>query len=659
MKLRTKLTLLFSLLTIIALLVSSISGYLFTKGQVTAGMEAEMKANIQSHVNKLDGWLTGKAKMMEITVGNIQSSVGDGEVTAPMLAGYKAVDKELSDMYFGSTAGKMVDGSGWTPPADYDPRTRAWYKAASEQGKLTFSEPYLDLVTKQMAVSVAMPLKTAAGQVRGVVSEDILLNTLVENVAGIKLHGEGYAFLFDAKGALLAHPDPALVSKNILEADKLKEMSAVLKDIMGREQGLTTYRDSGKEYLMVYQKVPSTGWTLAISVPQAVAAKPLVTLSWLFALVTLACVLIVTVITFIAAKRITKPIEALAGQVSMVAAGDLTKQAIVDGKDEIAGLAAGFNNMVHNLRELIMRVHTSADHVAASSEELTASSLESAQVSNQVARSVADIAQGAHQQRSAVEETATAMEKMSHSIRQAAADAERTVDQSVQAADKARQSGASIGKAVDQMALIEQTVNSSAKVVANLGERSREIGQIVDTISGIAGQTNLLALNAAIEAARAGEQGRGFAVVAEEVRKLAEQSQDAAKQIALLIGEIQQDTAKAVAAMDDGTREVGLGAEVVNEAGQAFQEITAIVSQVSAQVTQISAAMRLVDSGNQQIVATVQTIEGLSKKATEEAETVSAATEEQLASMEEIASASQSLANMAQELQEIVNKFHV
>ncbi len=142
------------------------------------------------------------------------------------------------------------------------------------------------------------------------------------------------------------------------------------------------------------------------------------------------------------------------------------------------------------------------------------------------------------------------------------------------------------------MTNFERSVNKSTHVVAKLGERSTKIGKIVDTISGIAGQTNLLALNAAIEAARAGENGRGFAVVAEEVRKLAEQSQGAAKQIASMIGEIQEDTEQAVLTMNDGTREAKLGAEAINKTGQVFTEIETMVTQVSEQVQDISVTIQ-------------------------------------------------------------------
>ncbi len=147
--------------------------------------------------------------------------------------------------------------------------------------------------------------------------------------------------------------------------------------------------------------------------------------------------------------------------------------------------------------------------------------------------------------------------------------------------------------------------------------------------------------------------------MAEEVRKLAEQSQEATKEISSLIGEIQGGTDKAVLAMDDGTREVKLGAEVVNAAGQAFQEIVILINQVSSQVKEISSAIDQMAIGSQQIVGSVNQIDNLSKKATAEAQMVSAATEEQSASMEEIASSSQSLANLAMDLQEAVSKFRV
>jgi methyl-accepting chemotaxis protein len=168
-----------------------------------------------------------------------------------------------------------------------------------------------------------------------------------------------------------------------------------------------------------------------------------------------------------------------------------------------------------------------------------------------------------------------------------------------------------------------------------------------------------LALNAAIEAARAGEQGRGFAVVAEEVRKLAEPSQEAAKKIADLIGEIQNDTNMAVMAMDDGTREVKIGGQVVNAAGVAFRDITKLIDQVSAQVTEISAATQQMATGSQQIVGAVKKIDDLSKMSASESQSVSAATEEQLASMEEIAGSSEALAKLAQELSAATAKFHV
>ena len=359
-------------------------------------------------------------------------------------------------------------------------------------------------------------------------------------------------------------------------------------------------------------------------------------------------------------RMITRPLQFMVSACQELAAGDFRdKPRKMLRKDEFGQLADALVGMRSNLQMAFRQVNEMAEQVAASSEELTAGAEQSAQAVTQVAEAIGNIAQGAEKQLQSVDETSAVVEQLSAGIQQAAASANEVADHSAQAADKAKDGNLSVEKAIGQMSNIEQTVNNSAQVVSKLGERSKEIGQIVNTISGIAGQTNLLALNAAIEAARAGEQGRGFAVVADEVRKLAEQSQEAAKQIAGLISEIQGDTDKAVVAMDEGTREVKLGTEVVAAAGKVFEEIAVLIANVSGQVKEASAAMQQMAGGSQQIVASVTTINNLSKTAMGDAQSVSAATEEQSASMEEIASSSENLAKLAQNLHAAVSQFQV
>ncbi len=365
------------------------------------------------------------------------------------------------------------------------------------------------------------------------------------------------------------------------------------------------------------------------------------------------------ILTLVLRRTITKPVVALVTELNDIAAGNLgsKENSILQRQDEFGELYTSLQKSKSGVRNLIQIVSLQSEQLSAASEELNASADQSAQVSNQVAVAISEVASVAEKQVNAVNDTAIVVEKMSMGIQQVGITTSLVTQITDRATETAKDGGQSVEKAVSQMTKLEQTVNNSAKVVAGLGERSKEIGQIIDTIAGIAGQTNLLALNAAIEAARAGEQGRGFAVVAEEVRKLAEQSQDAAKQIALLIGEIQADTDKAVMAMNEGTQEVAVGTSVVNVAGQAFGAIANLVTQVSEQVQKISHEIKQMESGSQQIVVSVKEIDELSKIAAGQAQTVSAATEEQSASMEEISSSSHDLAKMAQDLQSAIDKF--
>lgn len=372
--------------------------------------------------------------------------------------------------------------------------------------------------------------------------------------------------------------------------------------------------------------------------------------------------LLVMVFAVKISKKLSQPLIETTARLTTFAKGDfsIAKASDVENRQDEFGQMARALSIVHkNMHDLIKQISNSAQHVAAAAEELTASSQQSSTVSSQVADSITKVAGSCSTQLTCVADAHHKVEEMSTDMEEIASNVVTSNEQIHAAADAANTGNSSVENAVNQMTLIESAVNSSAMVVAKLGERSKEIGSIVDTISGIAGQTNLLALNAAIEAARAGEQGRGFAVVAEEVRKLAEQSQEAAKKIATLIGEIQAETSRAVVAMSEGTEQVKLGTGVVTNAGETFMTISCLIGCIAEQSSQMEEILNNMATDTTLVVNSVQEIDKMSKNVASEAETVSAATEQQAASMHEIADASQSLAVMAQDLQEAIGKFKV
>ncbi|MBR1885346.1 MAG: methyl-accepting chemotaxis protein [Schwartzia sp.] len=214
-----------------------------------------------------------------------------------------------------------------------------------------------------------------------------------------------------------------------------------------------------------------------------------------------------------------------------------------------------------------------------------------------------------------------------------------------------------VEEAIRSMKAMSDQMAEASAVVGTLGDRSKEIGQIVETISNIADQTNLLALNAAIEAARAGEAGRGFSVVAEEVRKLAEQSGDAAKSISSLIGGIQGDTGAAVAAMQKQTESVEQSSAVVNRAGEAFAHIETLVNDLYGHIEKALASINQAKESSHQVKGSIQKIQKVAGTTVSDTQMVSASTEEQSSMMHEINNASHSIAEMAQSLQSEIAHF--
>lgn len=375
---------------------------------------------------------------------------------------------------------------------------------------------------------------------------------------------------------------------------------------------------------------------------------------------TIVAVVIALIIAFVISIMISKPVKRISDAANQIANGDLTGEEItLRNRDELNDLAISFNTMTTNLRTMIEAVGATSEQVAASSEELQASAEQNTKASEQISEIVEELATGTSGQVDIVSRSSQAMNEMATGSGQIAELAQSVSESAIDAANQSAEGNVIIQDAVEQMGSVQASITSLSKLMMGLGERSAEIGTITEVINGIARQTNLLALNAAIEAARAGEHGRGFAVVADEVRKLAEESSTSAQRITDLVHLMQQDTSQAVAAVKENSVETENGMEVVTKAGHAFEQILNAVNKVAGEIQEVSAGAEQMAASSDEVVKYMEQISSIAMGASEGAHNVSAATEEQLASMEEIAASSSSLSQMAEQLQEHVNKFKV
>lgn len=351
-------------------------------------------------------------------------------------------------------------------------------------------------------------------------------------------------------------------------------------------------------------------------------------------------------------------LDEVVGAVKKISGGNLRINDLeIKSNDEIGILSENVNDMKIRLKNLLTKIAECSQRVAASSQELTDGTHQNNESIIVVAQNMEVLTSGTVEQEKTIqtlEEKIQDMNDRMNDLRETAKEMEQIA---IDSANNAAVGKEKVDAAIDVMKNIAEQVSSSAKVIGELGRRSDEIGQIVETISGIAGQTNLLALNAAIEAARAGEQGRGFSVVAEEVRKLAEQSSEAADNIAKLIATIQHDTTSAVESIEQGNQSVKEGTQSVAVTGEAFRDIETQAAKLTANVTRSLEDIGAVDASNKEIFSAVEHVKEIATRSSENAHSVSAATQEQSAAMQEVADAGRNLVELSNEMQGEVSQF--
>jgi methyl-accepting chemotaxis protein len=355
--------------------------------------------------------------------------------------------------------------------------------------------------------------------------------------------------------------------------------------------------------------------------------------------------------------RMVEYLREMAGAARRIADGDLA--VAVQPRSERDELGSAMAEMAANLRGLVSQVSDTAGGLNEASQQMASSSSETGRAVEEIAQAMTDVAKGTEQQARSVDAVNRAAEEMVEQARTSAQDARDTAAAATETHELARSGEQAVVEASDAMVALRESSADVSAAISALGAKSDEIGGIVDAISGIAEQTNLLALNAAIEAARAGEQGRGFAVVAEEVRKLAEESQDAARKIAGLIGEIQSNTAGAVARVEAGSERTQHGAATVERARSTFTQIATSVQDMSDRVGRIVAAVDQIADHSASVREGIADVGRVAEASSAASEQASASTEQTSASAQEIAASARELAGTAEELDRLVGQFRL
>ena len=419
---------------------------------------------------------------------------------------------------------------------------------------------------------------------------------------------------------------------------------------------------AGEEYFVAYQPLKDASGNALGMVFVGINSDATAPVAVKFFLITAVLIAIVMVACFFLSKNLIadlldKLYEILRATKTLSEGNLSIRDLTTKTNDEFDDLAQNINQLKFKFKNVLTRVLEYATRVENSSRDLNDGTQQTHESINTVVQSMTVLVQGTAEQDKTIknlEEKINVMfDKMDGLSETALQMQEIAGDNATNAADGKQR----VDAAIDMMKTIEQQVSSSAKVVDDLGKRSDEIGQIVETISGIAGQTNLLALNAAIEAARAGEQGRGFAVVAEEVRKLAEQSAEAATSIAKLIASIQADTAFAVESINKGNQGVAEGTRAVVESGTAFADIEEKSKTLAENVQKSLEDIAAVYMSNGEITEAIEHVREIANKSNENATSLSSVTKEQTANMKEVAKNGKKLSDLAQEMNEEVAKF--
>ncbi len=662
---RTKIMIIATLAITLSLVCMGSILYTQTNNQMVPLTENMTQQVIEARSDEISRWLEAKADEVGAMANVSELEEGD------WLQGKNYIDNistRLSEDFELAWYADLDGNFYTTTKLEGNIRDRSDFKAIRDEGREVFiSNPLISKVTNKPVIVIPRAVKNDEGKLTGVVAGVIKIETVSEIAAQIKIGDNGFGWIVDGTGLVIAHTDENIrMQLNTLESEQagFQGLTEAGQEMIKGEEGIERITTpTGEENYLIYTNISSSGnWSLGVTIPVTQMMQHSQEVFKTTVLTVGIFTVIMIILSFIFAGTLSKPIVLSAQYLDKISKGDFTVEVSpkhMKYKNEIGILVRSVDVVQKSISGIIQQISSTAQDVTVQSDNLNQITQEVKQGSEQIATTMQEMSGGAEEQASSSNQIASFADNLNTLIEQANKNGEDLEKSSHNVLNMASQGNVEMEVSVKEMTDIFEIVNESVNQVKNLEQKSQEISKLVKVINDIAEQTNLLALNAAIEAARAGESGKGFAVVAEEVRKLAEQVGSSVVEITGITKSIQNESKFVRQSLEKGFESVEKGTTQIKSTGETFKEIDLEVSQMVKKIQNVANNLKEISNGSSEINIGVEQIASIAQENSAGVEEVSASVQQQSSSMEVVSETANSLNKAAEGLNNMVKQFKV